>query len=30
MTVVVVRVVSNEEGDGGKAMKMVTRLAGKQ
>ncbi len=29
-TVVVMRVASNEEGEGGKVMKMVTRLAGKQ
>ncbi len=31
MTVAVMRVVSNKEGEGGKAIKeMVTRLAGKQ
>ncbi len=29
-TVVAMRVVSNEEGEGGKAMEMVTRLAGKK
>jgi hypothetical protein len=26
----VMRVASNEEGEGGKAMKMVTRVAGEQ
>ncbi len=30
MTVVAMRVASNEEGEGGKAMETVTRLAGKQ
>ncbi len=30
MTVAAMRVASNEEGEGGKAMEMVTRLAGKQ
>ncbi len=30
MTVAVMRVASNEEGEGGKVMEMVTRLAGKQ
>jgi hypothetical protein len=29
-TVAAMRVASNEEGEGGKAMEMVTRLAGKQ
>ncbi len=29
-TVAVMRVVSNKEGEGGKAMKMVTRLASEQ
>ena len=29
-TVVVIRVASDEEGEGGKAMEMVTRLAGEQ
>ncbi len=29
-TVAVMRVVSNEEGEGGKAMEMVTRLVGEQ
>jgi hypothetical protein len=29
-TVAAMRVASNEEGEGGKAMKTVTRLAGKQ
>ncbi len=30
MTVAAMRVASNEEGEGGKAMQMVIRLAGKQ
>ena len=30
MTVAAMRVASNEEGEGGKAMEMVTRLVGKQ
>jgi hypothetical protein len=29
-TVAVMRVASNEEGEGGKAMEMVTRLVGEQ
>jgi hypothetical protein len=29
-TVAAIRVASNEEGEGGKVMEMVTRLAGKQ
>ncbi len=30
MTVAAMRVASNKEGEGGKAMEMVTRLAGEQ
>ncbi len=30
MTVAAMRVASNKEGEGGKAMEMMTRLAGKQ